>query len=73
MYDMRQHGRLNSGQSLEQRKAVIQAATDQRLADRWGGPLAVPGTVNHLDADTPAIQREFFDSTAPARRLYAKG
>ncbi|CAM0118386.1 DLH domain-containing protein [Stenotrophomonas maltophilia] len=73
MYDMGAAARqgLNSGQSLEQRKAVIQAATDQRLAEFKGGPpVFVPGTVNHLDADTPAIQREFFDFYRTPRGAY---
>lgn len=73
MYDMGAAARqgLNSGQSLEQRRAVIHSATDQRLAEFKGGePVFVPGTVNHLDADTPAIQREFFDFYRTPRGAY---
>lgn len=73
MYDMGAAVRqgLNSGQSLEQRKALIQAATDQRLTEFKGGaPVFVPGTVNDLDADTSAIQREFFDFYRTPRGAY---
>ena len=73
MYDMGAAARqgLNNGQSLQQRKKVIQSATDQRLAEFKGGaPVFVPGTVNELDADTPAIQREFFDFYRTPRGAY---
>ena len=73
MYDMGAAARqgLNNGQSLQQRKAVIQSATDQRLAEFKGGaPVFVPGTVNELDADTPAIQREFFNFYRTPRGAY---
>ncbi|MBB4124881.1 hypothetical protein GGR77_000152 [Xanthomonas translucens] len=73
MYDMGAVARqgLNNGQSLEQRKTVIQSATNQRLAEFKGGEAVyVPGTVNKLDADTPAIQREFFDFYRTPRGAY---
>ncbi len=73
MYDMGAAARqgLNNGQSLQQRKAVIQSAIEQRLAEFKGGaPVFVPGTVNELDADTPAIQREFFDFYRTPRGAY---
>ena len=73
MYDMGAAARegLNNGQSLEQRKTVIQSATDQRLAEFKGGAAVyVPGTVNKLEADTPAIQREFFDFYRTPRGAY---
>lgn len=64
MYDMGAAFRngLNHSQTLEQRKAFIQSAIEQRFAEFKGGETAyIPGTVNKLDASTPEIQREFFD------------
>lgn len=64
MYDMGSAFRngLNHSQTLEQRKAFIQSAIEQRFAEFKGGEKAyIPGTVNKLDASTPEIQREFFD------------
>ncbi|HCT4439054.1 TPA: alpha/beta hydrolase [Klebsiella aerogenes] len=64
MYDMGAAFRngLNHSQTLEQRKAFIQSAIDQRFAEFKGGEKTyIPGTVNKLDASTPEIQREFFD------------
>jgi fermentation-respiration switch protein FrsA (DUF1100 family) len=74
MYDMGAAFRngLNRSQSLEQRRETIQAATAQRLVEYNGGqPVFVPGTVNELDADTPEIQREFFDFYRTPRGAYA--
>lgn len=74
MYDMGAAARqgLNNGQSLEQRKMVIQSATDQRPPSSRAGRLCTCRTVNKLDAETPAIQREFFDfyrtRAAPTRQ-----
>ena len=64
MYDMGSVFRngLKHAQTVDQRKAVIKSATEQRLAEFKGGETAyIPGTVNRLDDSTPAIQREFFD------------
>ncbi|EBS6151647.1 alpha/beta hydrolase [Salmonella enterica subsp. enterica serovar Inganda] len=64
MYDMGSAFRngLNHSQTLEQRKAFIQSAIEQRFAEFKGAEKAyIPGTVNKLDDSTPAIQREFFD------------
>ncbi|GKW18071.1 membrane protein [Pectobacterium carotovorum subsp. carotovorum] len=64
MYDMGSAARngLNHAFTLEQRKALIKSAAEQRLAEFKGGEIAyIPGTVNKLDESTPAIQREFFD------------
>lgn len=74
MYDMGAAVRqgLNNTQSLQQRKAMIKAATDQRLVEFNGGQVVyVPGTVNTLDADTPDVQREFFDFYRTPRGAYA--
>ncbi|WP_386339169.1 alpha/beta hydrolase [Xanthomonas citri pv. citri] len=73
MYDMGAAARngLNKSQSLEQRKAMIQAATNQRFAEYTGAaPMYVPGTVNEIDVDTPAVQREFFDFYRTSRGSY---
>ncbi|WP_407435806.1 alpha/beta hydrolase [Lelliottia sp.] len=70
MYDMGSALRngLNHRFSLEQRKALIKSAVDQRLNEFKGGEIAyVPGTVNKIDASTPEIQREFFDFYRTAR------
>ncbi|MEI7087972.1 alpha/beta hydrolase [Pectobacterium versatile] len=64
MYDMGSAARngLNHTFILEQRKALIKSAAEQRLVEFKGGEIAyIPGTVNKLDGSTPAIQREFFD------------
>lgn len=64
MYDMGSAARngLNHIFTLEQRKALIKSAAEQRLVEFKGGEIAyIPGTVNKLDESTPAIQREFFD------------
>ncbi|MEI7285999.1 alpha/beta hydrolase [Pectobacterium carotovorum] len=64
MYDMGSAARngLNHAFTLEQRKALIKSAAEQRLVEFKGGEIAyIPGTVNKLDESTPAIQREFFD------------
>ena len=73
MYDMGSAARngLRKSQTLEQRKQLIQAATDQRFAEFTGGEAQyVPGTVNELDANTPEIQREFFDFYRTPRGAY---
>ena len=64
MYDMGAAVRkgLKPSHTLEQRKAFIQSAMQQRFAEFKGGEKTyIPGTVNKLDASTPEIQREFFD------------
>ncbi|HFQ6995393.1 TPA: alpha/beta hydrolase [Klebsiella pneumoniae] len=64
MYDMGSAFRngLKHSQTLEQRKAFIQSAIEQRFAEFKGADKAYTGgTVNKLDDSTPAIQREFFD------------
>lgn len=73
MYDMGSAARngLNHSVTLEQRKALVASATAQRLKEFSGGEIAyIPGTVNKLDADTPEIQREFFDFYRTARGGY---
>ena len=64
MYDMGAANRngLRHGQTLEQRKQAIAAAAEQRYVEFTGGKTAyTSGTVHELTADTPAIQREFYD------------
>ncbi|WGD29192.1 alpha/beta hydrolase [Ancylobacter sp. WKF20] len=64
MYDMGAANRnaLNHSLTLEQRKAIIAAAADQRYAEFEGGEVAVAGGTDLvLTADTHPIQREFYD------------
>lgn len=73
MYDMGSAFRngLRHSQTLEQRKAFIKSAVEQRFAEFSGAEAAyIPGTVNKLDDSTPAIQREFFDFYRTARGGY---
>ena len=64
MYDMGAVTRngLKHGQSLEQRKAIIASAAEQRDVEFRGGDTKYTGgTDKQLTADTHPIQREFFD------------
>jgi uncharacterized protein len=64
MYDMGAANRnaLNHSLTVEQRKQIIAAAAEQRYVEFTGGETQyTSGTVHELTADTPAIQREFFD------------
>ena len=64
MYDMGAISRnaLNHSQTLEQRKAFIAAAAQQRAVEFNGGATQYAGgTVLQLAADTDPVQREFFD------------
>ena len=64
MYDMGAASRdaLNKSLTLEQRKAIIAAAAEQRYAEYEGGRVAYTGGTTHeLTAGTDPIQREFYD------------
>ncbi|KQQ86248.1 hypothetical protein ASF65_03445 [Aureimonas sp. Leaf324] len=64
MYDMGAANRnaLQNSLSVEDRKAVIAAAAEQRWAEVDGAETAVTGgTTLELTADTHPIQREFYD------------
>lgn len=64
MYDMGSASRngLRQGQTLAQRKQMIADAANQRDVEFAGGKVEYTGgTVHELAADTPAIQREFYD------------
>lgn len=64
MYDMGAANRhaLHRSQTLEQRKAIIAAAAEQRYLEFTGGKTEYTGgTVHELAEDTPPIQREFYD------------
>jgi fermentation-respiration switch protein FrsA (DUF1100 family) len=64
MYDMGAANRngLRHGQTVEQRKQIIAAAAEQRYVEFNGGKTRyTSGTVHELTAETPAIQREFYD------------
>jgi len=64
MYDMGGVNRngLKHSQTLEQRRAIIAQATQQRNVEFAGGEtLYTSGTVHQLDDNTHPIQREFYD------------
>jgi len=64
MYDMGAANRdaLNHSQTVDQRKAIIAEAAQQRWVEAAGGETKYTGgTVHQLDADTQPIQREFYD------------
>ncbi|CAN7283653.1 alpha/beta hydrolase [Pseudomonas brassicacearum] len=64
MYDMGAVNRngLKHSQTLEQRRAIIAQATQQRNVEFAGGEtLYTSGTVHQLDENTHPIQREFYD------------
>lgn len=64
MYDMGEANRSALGHSmtLDQRKAIIAEAAEQRYAEFTGGETKyTSGTLDQLDADAPPIAREFFD------------
>ena len=64
MYDMGGVSRngLGHSQTLEQRKAVIAQAAEQRYVEFAGGKTEYTGGTTHqLTADTHPIQREFYD------------
>ena len=64
MYDMGAANRdaLRHSQTVEQRKAIIAEAAEQRYAEFTGGEAKyTSGTVHELTADTHPIQREFYD------------
>jgi len=64
MYDMGGVNRngLKHAQTLEQRRAIIAQATQQRNVEFAGGEtLYTSGTVHQLDDNTHPIQREFYD------------
>ena len=73
MYDMGAANRnaLRHSQTVEQRKQIIAAAAEQRYAEFTGGETQyTSGTVHELTADTPAIQREFYDFYRTRRGEY---
>ena len=64
MYDMGSANRnaLNHSLTVEQRKQIIATAAQQRWVEFSGGDTQyTSGTVHQLTADTPAVQREFYD------------
>ncbi len=64
MYDMGAASRngLRHGQSLEQRKAIIEAAAQQRYVEFGGGETKYTGgTVHELNAQSHPIEREFYE------------
>lgn len=64
MYDMGAAIRhaLKKSLTLEQRKNILEEAAEQRYAEFTGSETTYTGgTVHELTADTPTIQREFYD------------
>jgi fermentation-respiration switch protein FrsA (DUF1100 family) len=64
MYDMGAANRnaLRHSQTVEQRKAIIAEAAEQRYAEFMGTEVKYTGgTVHALNTDTHPIQREFYD------------
>ncbi len=64
MYDMGAANRnaLRNSLTVEQRKAIIAEAAEQRYAEFAGGETKyTSGTVHELTVDTHPIQREFYD------------
>lgn len=73
MYDMGGANRnaLNHSQTLEQRKAIIAEAAEQRYVEFLGGETRyTSGTVHELTADAHPIQREFYDFYRTPRGEY---
>ena len=64
MYDMGAAARdaLRKSQTVEQRKAIIAEAAEQRYTEFAGGEVRYTGGTTHqLTPDTDPIQREFYD------------
>lgn len=64
MYDMGTANRwgLNHSQTLEQRKDILNQASQQRYTEFEGGKTEyTSGTAYVIDDDSPAIAKEFFD------------
>jgi len=64
MYDMGGVSRngLKRSMSLEQRKAILEEAAEQRYAEFTGGETKyTSGTVHRLTEDSTPIEREFYD------------
>lgn len=73
MYDMGAANRngLKHAQTLEQRKAIIAQAAQQRENEFIGGKIQYTGgTVHSLDENTHPIQREFYDFYRTSRGEY---
>ncbi|MBD5416920.1 MAG: alpha/beta hydrolase [Desulfovibrio sp.] len=64
MYDMGEANRsgLGHGQSVEQRKKILEAAARQRDVEFAGGePAYTSGTVHKITPESTPIEREFYD------------
>ena len=70
MGDANRHG-LHHSVSLEQRKAIIAQAAQQRYVEFEGGERQyTSGTTHELTEDTDPIQREFYDYYRTSRGSY---
>lgn len=73
MYDMGEAARTGLGhsQTLEQRKALLKEAAEQRWVEFAGGKKEyTSGTTHELTTDTNPIQREFYDFYRTPRGEY---
>lgn len=64
MYDMGKATRsgLRESQTLAQRKAILEEAAARRDREYTGAPAAyTSGTPEHVDENSPAVAREFYD------------
>ena len=73
MYNMGNANRwgLHKSQSVEQRKAVLEAAAQERWAEADGAPVKyTSGTTHAIDSTTDPIQKEFYDFYRTTRGSY---
>lgn len=73
MYNMGDANRhaLNKSQTLEQRKAIIAEAAEQRYVEFEGGKtLYTSGTPEEINEDSHPIAKEFFDFYRTERGMY---
>lgn len=75
MYDMGKATRsgLRESQTLAQRKAILEEAAAQRGREYAGAPAAyTSGTPEHVDENSPAVAREFYDYYRTSRGASAR-
>lgn len=75
MYDMGKATRsgLRESQTLAQRKAILEEAAARRDREYAGAPAAyTSGTPEHVDENSPAVAREFYDYYRTSRGASAR-
>ena len=73
MYNMGNANRwgLNKSQTVEQRKAILEQAAQERWAEADGAPVKyTSGTTHAIDSSTNPIQKEFYDFYRTTRGSY---